>query len=75
MDVLRMMARVEAYRIRQGIRVGDLCELAEISQPTWRMWLTGARSPGLGNLARALDVLGLDLALVRKEGAAHEREA
>lgn len=68
MDIKDIPAVIDKERERRGIEIKDLCTSADMSWSAYYHWLDGTTSPKASMLSRVMDVLDLEIKVVRRHG-------
>lgn len=67
MSILSIMDEIEKERIKKKLSVKQLCFHAGVARNNYSRWRNGRMMPTLGPLSCLLDVLNLEIEVVRHE--------
>ena len=65
MSILSIMDEIEKERIKRNLSVKQLCFHAGVARNNYSRWRSGKRMPTLGPLSCMLDVLNLEIKVVK----------
>lgn len=69
MTVNQLLLVADKERIRQGYSGEGISKKAGFTKSMYSRWINGKNAPNIRNLVSMLDVLGLELKIVRKKDA------
>lgn len=68
-DLEHAMRTFDKVRIDQGIGIGELADLVEVTRNSVAAWLTGMKRPIANRLFDFAGALGYDIVLIPRRGA------